>query len=145
LIQKNSMHKFILCLVTASLLFSCKSHDDTKQDDAYVQSKETILAKEQNNPKDFLSITSDDKKNLLGKTVVKGVINNSASIVSYENVRIQLLSFQNNKMVEEHEDVITGVILPGGKNNFTIRYRLPKGTDSLHLNVMSAVVAKDKK
>ncbi len=139
------MRKLILTFLIASFLFSCKSKEDAKQDDAYIQSKETILEKEQNNPKDFLSISSDDKKNLLGKTVVKGVIFNNASIVSYENVRIQLLSFQNNKMVEEHEDVITGVILPGGKNNFTIRYRLPKDTDSLHLNVMSAVVSKAKK
>lgn len=139
------MHKFILSMFISAILFSCSNSEKEKQDDAYIQSKETILAKEQNNPKDFLSVSNDDKKNLFGKTVVKGVILNNASIVSYENVRIQLLSFQNQKMVEEHEDVIKGIIAPGGKNNFTIRYRLPKGTDSLHLSVMSAAVVKDKK
>ncbi len=85
------MRKFLLLFLSAFFLFSCKSHEDSKKDDAYVQSKEMILTKEQNNPKVFLSIMNDDKKNLLGKTVVKGVIYNSASIVSYENVRIQLL------------------------------------------------------
>ncbi len=139
------MRKFILTFIITTFLFACSNSENEKQDDAYIQSKETILTKEQNNPKEFLSVSNDDKKNLFGKTIVKGVITNNASIVSYENVRIQLLSFQNQKMVEEHEDVIKGIIPPGGKNNFTIRYRLPKGTDSLHLNVMSAVVVKAKK
>ncbi|MBS1729585.1 MAG: hypothetical protein JSS67_02280 [Bacteroidetes bacterium] len=140
----NLKNKFFLISLLLVCLSSCSNSEPAKQDNAYVQSKETILNREQNNPQDFLVVTSDDKKNLLGKTVVKGEIMNNASIVSYENVRIQLLSFQNKKMVEEHEDVISGVILPGKKNNFTLRYRLPKGTDSLHLKVMSAVVAKGK-
>lgn len=134
-----------LSIACCLLLFSCSNKEQTAQDDAYRQSRETIVAKEEKNPLDFLKVTSADKKNVFGKTVVKGVIINEASIVSYQNVRIRLLSFRQTKMVEEHEDVISGMIPPGGQNKFTIRYRLPKGTDSLDISVMSAEVAPAKK
>lgn len=126
-------------------LISCSNKERADKDNAYLQSRKTIVSKEEKDPVDFLKVTSDDKKNLFGKTVVKGIIYNEASIVSYQNVRIRLLSFQQTKMVEEHEDIIKDIIPPGEKNNFTIRYRLPKGTDSLALSVMAAEVVAAKK
>ena len=47
------------------------------------------------------------------------------------------------RRVEEHEDVMPDVIKPGTVRNFKIKYRLPKGTDSLALSIMSADAVND--
>jgi hypothetical protein len=39
-------------------------------------------------------------------------------------------------------DVIDDMIKPNSIDNFKIKYRLPKGTDSIALSVMSADVAE---
>jgi hypothetical protein len=53
-----------------------------------------------------------------------------------------MLCFKNNKLVEEHEDVIEDIIKPNSTKGFKTRYRLPKGTDSIALSVMSATVVE---
>jgi hypothetical protein len=47
-------------------------------------------------------------------------------------------------MMEEHEDVIDAVIKPNNEKKFKTKYRLPKGTDSIHLSVMNATLAEVK-
>jgi len=46
-------------------------------------------------------------------------------------------------MMIEHEDVNDDVIKSNSINNFKIKYRLPKGTDSIALSVMSASVTNE--
>jgi hypothetical protein len=55
-----------------------------------------------------------------------------------------MLCYKDGKMVEEREDVLDDVIKPNTDNDFKTRYRLPKGTDSIDLSVMSASVADAK-
>lgn len=108
----------------------------------YEQHKESLAEKEQKNPLHFLSVSGDHKKNLIGQTVVSGTIHNRASVVSYKDVRIKMLCYKSNAMVEEHEDRVDDIIKPGAEREFKIKYRLPKGTDSIALSLMSASVAE---
>jgi len=123
-------------------LISCRSSEKKFDSQSYEQHKENLKEKEKKNPLAFLIITSDNKKNIIGQTVVHGKISNKATVSSYKDVRIKMLCYKNNKMVEEHEDVIDDVIKPNSANNFKIKYRLPKGTDSIALSVMNASVAE---
>jgi len=128
---------FIILFLICS---SCKQKFDTK---TYQENKETLAQRENAHPEQFLKVSSDDKKNLFGATIVKGKIINTASVAAYKNARIKMLCYKNGIRVEEHEDVIPEIIKPGSVKNFKTKYHLPKGTDSLALFIMSADTANN--
>jgi hypothetical protein len=119
-------------------LTSCGSNKKKFDSQSYEQHKKSLAEKEKKNPLAFLIVSSDNKKNIIGQTVVRGRISNKATVSSFKNVRIKMLCYKDNKMEEEHEDVINDVIKPNSSADFKIKYRLPKGTDSIALSVISA-------
>src|SRR5678815_451623 len=125
--------KCLLAIIAVVFLFSCK---EKFSDKTYQENKISLAQKESDHPDQFLKISSDDKKNLFGATIIKGKIVNTASIAVYKNTRLRMLCYKNGIRVEEHEDIIPELIKPGTVKNFKIRYHLPKGTDSLALSVM---------
>jgi hypothetical protein len=127
-------------IVLVLFMFDCNNSD--KSNVKYEQTKKVLANKERSDPMAFLKVLSTDKKNLIGQTVVKAKLKNTATICSYKNVRIKMLTYKKGKMVEEHEDVLEEVIRPGSSVNFKLRYRLPKGTDSVALSVMNAEIAE---
>lgn len=135
-------------LLALTVLVACKGKDAKADDKSYKQTKQTLAEKEKNNPVGFLSISAPrDKRRMLGlgrQTVVKGSVNNLATVCSYKDVRVQLLAFdKDGKRVEEHEDVIDGVIAPGTTADYKVHYKLPKATDSIALAIMSATPIVD--
>jgi len=135
--------KSILSLFVAAIFsLSCGGSNKKFDEQSYEQHKESLASREKKNPLSFLSVEGDNKKNLIGQTVIRGKISNKATISSYKDVRIKMLCYKNDKLAEEHEDVIDDVIKPNSTTNFKTRYRLPKGTDSIALSVMSATVVE---
>jgi hypothetical protein len=126
------------------MLLSCGSDAKKSEEQTYTEQKESLEQKEKKNPINFLDITGDNKKNIIGQTVIRGTLYNKATIVAYKDIRVKILCYNDGKMVEEHEDVINDVLKPNSEKEFKTRYRLPKGTDSIYLSVMSAAVAKTK-
>ena len=118
-------------------IFSCGDSNSFDKK-SYEDQKETIPQKEQRNPLNFLHVKSDNRKNLFGSTVIKGTVSNTATVCTYTAIRIKLLSYNEGRQTEEHEDVIDGPLKPGNSIDFKIKYRLPKGSDSISLSVMSA-------
>jgi hypothetical protein len=118
-----------ICFAGCKEKFNNKTYEDNKQ---------SLAEKEKIHPQEFLKLTADDKKNLFGATVIKGKIVNTASVCSYKTVRVKILCYHNGIRVEEHEDVFPDLIKPGESSSFKTKYRLPKGTDSLALSIMSA-------
>jgi len=137
--------KYFFSILVLIFFFSCGSSEIQSEAETYEKAKESLSDKEKNNPLKFLKVTGDDKKNLIGQTVISGTVTNSATVIAYKDIRIKMLSYKDGKMVEEHEDVIDGIVKPGSTKSFKTRYRLPKGTDSIALSVMSAAVADNEK
>jgi len=133
------MKKKIVFIGFLFVLFAC-ANNNKEHDANYEKTKETLAEKERKNPLHFLKIKSNDKKNLLGQTVVRGNITNTATVCSYKNVRIKMLTYTKEKMTEEHEDVLNDVIKPNSSEDFKLKYHLPKGTDSIALSVINAEV-----
>ena len=127
-------------IVFVLFMFGCNNRD--KSNVKYEQTKEVLANKERSDMIAFLKVSSTDKKNLIGQTVVKANLTNTATICAYKNVRIKMLTYKKGKMVEEHEDVLKEVIKPNSSVNFKLRYRVPKGADSIVLSVMNAEVAE---
>src|SRR5689334_12715588 len=126
------MRLYFFCFILF-LLSSCKL--DEKD---YKNTKQTLALKEKSHPEAFLKLTSNDKKNLFGATIIKGKIYNTASVCGYKSTRVKIICYHNGIRVEEHEDVFPDLIKPGNVSNFKTKYHLPRGTDSIALSVMSA-------
>ncbi len=139
------MKQFFLILLSVIIFSACGSNPQFDKQ-TYDQNKESLSDKEKTSPLDFLKVAGQDRKSLFGlgkETVVQGTISNSATICSYKDVRVKMLCYDNGKMVEEHEDVISDVIKPASTEAFKTRYRLTKGTDSIALSIMSAAVVAE--
>jgi hypothetical protein len=131
----------VLLFATVSLSTACNSGDKTTgvKKDKYEQTKEDLEATEKKNPTRFLSVTGHDKRNLLGQTVVKGTLSNSAKVASYKDVEIRLSFYSKTKaLLEEDAETIFETIAPGKSADFKTKYFAPKGTDSVVLKIIGA-------
>ena len=134
--------KYLFLLLLASVtLFSCKEIDkkfNHKSSRSYAESKKSLEEQERESPKDFLQLTGDDHRNFWGKTVYKGLIRNTATIVAYKDVRVKLLYFKEGVQVANHEELFDNAIAPNDDYTFKAKYKTPKGTDSVAAYIMSA-------
>ncbi len=139
----GGMKNFITVMIVLVLMVSCNSSGDKVDKNNYEKTKENLADKERTNPLSFLSVSGNDKRNIIGQTVTKGFIENSATVCSYKNVRVKSLFYKAGSLVENHEDVYDDVVKPGNKMNFKSKYHTPKGTDSVSLSIMSAEVVEE--
>lgn len=135
------MHKILLSLILLVILAGCNSDTSTEKKDSYEQTKKALLAKEQNDPRDFISVSGHNKKNIVGQTVVRGTLQNKASVAVYKDVDIQLTFYSKTKaLLETDKETIYEMLEPGESKDFKTKYFAPKGTDSVSLRVLGAKV-----
>ncbi len=136
------MKRMIALVFVSALIISACNSSDKKTDavnDKYEQTKETLGETEKKNPARFLTVTGHDKKNLLGQTVVKGMLNNTAKVASYKDVQIKLSFYSKTKaLLEEDVETVFETLAPGKSAEFKTKYFAPKGTDSVALQIMGA-------
>ncbi len=131
----------IVSLFVTATIMACNNGDKktTATNDKYEQTKETLEESEKKNPARFLTVTGRDKRNLLGQTVVKGMLNNTAKVASYKDVEIKLSFYsKTGTLLEEDTETIFETLAPGKSADFKTKYFAPKGTDSVALKVMGA-------
>jgi hypothetical protein len=139
------MKHFFSALVIIATFISCSGDKDKKLDAAsYKKEKNSLLERERNSPKEFLTLTGNDKRRwLFGTTVYKGTIHNSATVCSYKNVRVKLLYYKKDgSLVTNHEELFEDAIEPNSDFDFKTKYHTPKGTDSVSAYIMSAEAVK---
>ncbi len=129
--------------VFAALLFTaaCNSSDKKgkAKKDKYEETKENLAETEKKNPVRFLSVYGQDKKNLVGQTVVKGTLTNKATINAYKDVQVELSFYsKTGALLEKDVETIFETIRPGKNADFKTKYFAPKGTDSVALKVLGA-------
>lgn len=130
----------ILCCLTFGLI-SCTNEKsyDIKSNKKYEKVKMSMEDLEKKNPRQFLSVRGNSKRNLLRQTIVKGNIYNNAKIVSYKDITIKLKFFsKTGALLEEDIDTVYESIHPGGSHTFKSKYFTPKGTDSVGMTVINA-------
>ena len=135
------MKQILFLTVIMPLMLSCGSSNSEKDQKNYEETKEKLEKREKKNPLDFLTVIADNKKNFIGQTVVKGVIENKASVAAYKKVRLKLLYYKQGTLVTNHEEELDEIIRPNNRYEFKAKYFTPKGTDSVGVSVMSAKVA----
>ncbi len=136
------MKKVLTIACLSILIFSCKTDKKDKKFDTenYEKVKETLADKEKNNPASFLSVNNKDHKNIIGQTVVKGTIINSATVCTYKDVTLRLSFYSKTATkLDEVVETIYETVAPGKTVKFKTKYFAPKGTDSVAIKVMKAV------
>ena len=133
----------VLFLLLNVLLFACKSKAKKEADetDKYEKAKESLEEKEKKTPTAFLKVSGNDKHNLIGQTVIRGVVSNNAKICVYKDVELELSFFsKTGVLLEKDHETVYEVIEPGKSSAFKSKYFAPKGTDSIGLKVVGAKV-----
>lgn len=138
------MKKSVGLIVIASCFFvACQSKAEKEkvEKDSYEQAKESLEEREKKNPVAFISVTSKDKHNLIGQTVIKGAVHNNAKIAVYKDVELELSFFsKTGVLLEKDSEKVYEVIEPGKSADFKTKYFAPKGTDSVGIKVLGAKV-----
>ena len=138
------MKKIIsIAVVSLFLLSGCnnKLKEAATEKENYQKATETLLEKEKKNPISFLSINSHDKHNLLGQTVIKGSVSNTAKVCTYKDVQLELSFFsKTGTLLEKGNETVYDNIAPGKSANFKTKYFAPKGTDSVVVKIVGAKV-----
>ena len=136
------MKRIVPILLISILSFTACSNDDKKAEpkkDKYEQTKETLEATEKKNPARFLTVGGHDKRNLIGQTVIKGTITNSAKICSYKDIDVELAFYsKTGTLLEKDHEMVYETIAPGTSTDFKTKYFAPKGTDSVALTILGA-------
>lgn len=136
------MKRILVAVITVGLFFSAcssKAKKEAAEKDNYEKAKESMEEKEKKNPVAFLKVTSKDKHNLIGQTVIKGTIENNAKVCVYKDVQLELSFFsKTGVLLEKDSETIFEVIDPGKSADFKTKYFAPKGTDSVAIKVIGA-------
>jgi len=137
---------FVLIAIVSVVLSSCSESETTKaanEKESYEIAKESLQDKEVKNPQNFLTVTGNNRHNLVGQTVIKGTIINKATVASYKDVDIKLDFYsKTGTLLETDKETVYEIIAPGQSKNFKTKYFAPKGTDSVALMVISAKIAE---
>lgn len=124
------------------ILAACGDNEKTsavKTKDKYEQTKETLEQVEKKNPIRFLTVEGTDKKNLIGQRVIKGIINNKATVAGYKDIDVEITFYsKTGTLLEKSHEVIYETIEAGNSTNFKTKYFAPKGTDSVALKIYTA-------
>ncbi len=139
----RSMKKTLPALLLLCFVFAACNTDtdagETKEKDKYEQTKESLEQTEKKNPRRFLSVIGNDRKNLIGQRVIKGTVSNTATVASYKDVDIELSFFsKTGALLEKDHEVIYETIAPGSSTHFKTKYFAPKGTDSVAMKIVAA-------
>lgn len=118
---------------------SCGGEKGKAGQDSYETAKESLEEQEKKHPARFLSANGSRKKNLIGQTVVRGIIRNKASVVTYKDIELKLSFYsQTGALLEEDHETIYESVAPGAEVSFKTKYFAPKGTDSVSFRVVKA-------
>ena len=101
--------------------------------------KKSLNDLEKKEPKKFLIVQSHDKHNIIGQTIIKGIIKNMAKICTYKDIGIELSFFsKTGTLLEKDTETIYTVIPPNSSSDFKSKYYAPKATDSVVIKITGA-------
>jgi hypothetical protein len=131
--------KIIAGFLTIAFFIACKGNTAATTESKYQIAQKSIAAIEAENPTQFLVVTAKDRKNLIGQTVVKGVLKSTATITKYKDIEVELSFFsKTNTLLEKDIETIYEVVAPNAELHFKTKYYAPKGTANIQLKVLSA-------
>lgn len=131
----------LILLMMIAFMMGCNSHSENVavEKESYEKAKERLGEKERKNPTLFLSVSSKDKHNFIGQTVIKGRVNNNAKVATYKDVQLEVSFFsKTGTLLEKGNETVYDSIPAGKSAEFKIKNFTPKGTDSIQIKILGA-------
>ena len=135
------MKNIYALLIIAFTISSCGNNSDFPiiDNSSNQQSAESISKMEKKHPEKYITVEGKDKKNLLGQTVIKAKLINTAKEVTFKDVEIKLSFYsKTGTLLEEDVETIYEEVHPGSSVRFKSKYFAPKGTGKLEMKVITA-------
>jgi hypothetical protein len=132
-----------IAIAVIIFLSACKSKatETASEKEAYQKATKALEEREKKNPASFLTVNSHDKSNLIGQTVIKGTIDNTAKVCTYKDVQLELSFFsKTGTLLEKDIETIYDLVAPGKSIEFKTKYFAPKKTDSVAIKVLGAKI-----
>ena len=136
------MKKYIsIALVLLAMISACNNSqkEAVADKEKYQKAKETLEEKEKKNPVAFLLVSSRDKHNLIGQTVIKGSVVNNAKVCTYKDVQLAISFYsKTGTLLLTTNETVYDKIEPGKSGSFKTKEFAPKGSDSVVIKVIGA-------
>ncbi len=138
------MKRSISVLLVCAIVFAaCKNGDkktvEEKEKASYEKTKESLGEKEKKAPETFITVSTHDKRNLIGQTVIKGTVSSKATVAVYKDIDLKLFFYsKTGSLLEEDKHTVFETLKPGSSESFKTKYYAPKGTDSIVMKVIGA-------
>jgi hypothetical protein len=132
---------FLIIFAAAFLLQACGSEAEKEKqiNDLYEKGKISLEELEKQNPPKFISVSSRDRRNLVGQTVVRGRVTNNAKMATFKDVDLELSYYsKTGVLLQQDKEMIYETFAPGVTKGFKSKNWAPKGTDSIAIRVLSA-------
>ena len=128
------------------ILFACQNNDAKKaltEKENYELTKKNLRDREIKNPQNFLTVSGNNKHNVIGQMVIKGIVANKATVAVYKDVDVQLDFYsKTGALLETDKETVYEEIKPGQSKIFKTKYFAPKGSDSVALKVLDAKIVE---
>jgi hypothetical protein len=133
--------------ITAVLFFvalsACNTANNQHPSAQYEEKKTSLKEIEHDSPLKFLKVTGDFHGNLVNQTVVTGEITNSATLVSYKDIQLQIIfKDKDGAVIEKQKQVVDDVIKPNSKDDFKIKTGHIKDAYTVSVDISDAVADK---
>jgi len=134
--------KSLYGLTLICLIFSaCDSANSSHPSVQYEEKKKSLRESETDNPLKFLKVKGSLRSNIIGQTVVEGEIINIATLVSYKNMKLQIIfKDADGSVVEKDSKVIDDVVKPNSTDNFKVKLSHVKGASTVLVDITGAEV-----
>ncbi len=127
----------LICLI----LSACDSANSSHPSVQYEEKKKSLRESETDNPLKFLKVKGSLRSNIIGQTVVEGEIINNATLVSYKNMKLQIIfKDADGSVVEKDSKVIDDVVKPNSTDNFKVKLSHVKGASTVLVDITGAEV-----
>jgi len=130
-----------ICLL--SMFAACNSANNQQPSGQYEEKKTSLKEIEKASPLKFLKVAGSHHRNLVNQAVVTGEITNTATLVTYKNITLQISWLdKDGAVLDKQKEVLDDVVKPGTVVDFKIKTAHVKGTESVSIDIVSAIADK---
>lgn len=125
-------------LVLLTIFWSCAG----KGTPGYEATKLSLEEQEKIAPVTFLEVSGTFRENLIGETVVEGIVKSNASVAKYKDLVLTVNFYTKTDTYLRSEDfILYEFINPGSELEFKIKTSAPEGSEKIGLEVKEAISA----
>src|SRR5699024_1912553 len=108
----RTMKRSVIGILSAVLILSAcgdssteKKTAEQKEQASYEKTKETLEEKEKKSPQNFITVSTHDKRNLIGQTVIKGTVSSKATVAVYKDIELKIYFYsKTGALLEEDKE-----------------------------------------